>query len=143
MAGTPWPFWSSLQPEPSPSSGRNRKQSDALGHCRPAQLGGSRCTGMASCCHCSCRRARVSSSNGWLGLLEVSLLGDVHCPSVGHFAICLTIIVCGPESVMDLVLVAPGVQGRMSSKLDQEVLISQGEELSQASLLPCPYVPQH
>lgn len=98
---------------------------------------------MASCCHCSCRRAGVSSSNGWLGLLEASLLGDVHCPSVGHFAICLAIIMYGPESVMDLVLVTPGVQGGMGSKLNQEAPISQGKELSQAPLLPCPYTPQH
>lgn len=32
LAGTPWALWSSLQREPSPTLGRNRKQPSACSH---------------------------------------------------------------------------------------------------------------
>lgn len=45
---------------PHPRGGTESGRAPAL---TAGQPGGSRCTGMASCCHCSCRRARGSSSN--------------------------------------------------------------------------------
>lgn len=74
------------------------ESSQARGHCQPGQPRGSRCAGMASCCHCSCRRpglpppmARPAGGPPFSG--------DTHCPSAGHFANCLATSVHGPKSV--------------------------------------------
>lgn len=94
------------------------------------QPGGSRCTGMASCRHCSCKRARASSDRQAdrpigglpsLRTLKVPLQGTLPSASI---------ISHGPESVTDKVLVAPGMQDGVGSRLEQEAPSSQREELS-------------
>lgn len=96
---------------------------------------------MASCCHCSCRRARVSSSNGRT-CGRPPFPGDTRCPSAEPFAVCLTIVTHGPISSTWCWWPGDPGWGGVGRKLGQEAPTSQGEE----SLWPhpsYPHTPQH
>lgn len=95
--GQPGPFGPASSKSPPPAQGGTESRR-VRGHRRPGQPGGSRCTGMASCQHCSCRRPRLPLPTARPAGGPLSS-GDPHCPPTGHFANCLAIIVHGPKSV--------------------------------------------
>lgn len=95
--GQPSPLGPASSESPPPAQGGTESR-QVRGLRRPGQSRGSRCAGMASCQHCSCRRPRLPLPTARpAGGPPFS--GDPHCPPAGHFANCLAIIVHGPKSV--------------------------------------------